>query len=112
PGRRLAELAPLMKRAHAIIGAAAPVLGIKGPNLKDLTESWTDRVSEPLGLLEENTRDPERAYGASLVALRQVLTEVAPAEEDRWGGLQQVLLLKAQYLWVCDKHANYPDYRP
>ena len=111
PGRRLAELAPLMKRAHSMIGAAAPAFGFKAPNLKDLAEEWTDKMSEPLGLLDETRGDPQRAYGTSLVALRQILTEAVPSEVDRWGGLRQVLLLKAQYLWVCEEHAEHPDYQ-
>jgi internalin A len=116
PGRRLAELVPLMKKAHAIIGAAAPIISamyplVKAPNFKDLADTWTDKVSGPLQLLRESVGDPERAYGVALVALRQILTEVAPHEIDRWGGLRQVLLLKSQYLWVCEEHARHPDYR-
>jgi hypothetical protein len=50
--------------------------------------------------------------GAALVALRQILTDYAPGEMDRWGGLRQVLLLKSQYLWVCAEHATHKDYQP
>jgi GTPase SAR1 family protein len=111
PGRRLAELAPLMKEAHKIIGATLPLAGVKAANLKDLAEGWVDRVSEPLGLLNESAEEPTRAYGVALVALRQILMECAPEEADRWGGLRQVLRLKSQYLWVCEEHAGHPDYQ-
>ncbi len=63
------------------------------------------------GLVEETGADPERVCGAALVALRQILMECAPEEEDRWGGLRQVLLLKSQYLWVCEEHSRHPDYQ-
>jgi hypothetical protein len=111
PGRRLAELAPLMKEAQKVLGPLAPLLG-KTPNMKDLAEGWTDRLSKPMELLEETGDDPRRAYGTALVALRQILTECAPGEVDCWGRLRQVLLLKSQYLWVCEEHAKHPDYQP
>jgi len=111
PGRRLAELAPLMKEVQKVLGVASPVIG-KTPNLKDLAEGWADKLSEPLELLPETGEDPQRACGAALVALRQILTECAPGEVDRWGGLRQVLLLKSQYLWVCEEHAMHSDYQP
>ncbi|WP_321473721.1 leucine-rich repeat domain-containing protein [uncultured Paludibaculum sp.] len=111
PGRRLAELAPLVREAHKILGLALPLIGRKAPNLKDVTEGWSDKLSKPLGMLDETGEETQRVYGTALVALRQILMECAAEEEDRWGGLRQVLLLKSQYLWVCEEHATHPDYQ-
>ncbi len=115
PGRNLAKLAPLMKRANTVLSVVAPMIalqypGFKVPNMKDLADFWTDKLSGPLGLIDE-TRDPRHAYGAPLVALRQILMEVAKNEEDRWGNLSQVLALKSQYLWVCEDHREHKDYQ-
>ena len=84
---------PLMKEVQKVLGVASPMIG-KTPNLKDLAEGWTDKLSKPLGLLPETGEDPQRACGAALAALRQAL------------------LLKSQYLWVCEEHAMHSDYQP
>jgi hypothetical protein len=84
---------PLMKEVQKVLGVASPVIG-KTPNLKDLAEGWTDKLSKPLGLLPETGEDPQRACGTALAALRQAL------------------LLKSQYLWMCEEHAMRSDYQP
>ncbi|MEJ6480771.1 COR domain-containing protein [Nostoc punctiforme UO1] len=73
-------------------------LAAKLPELKE---------SEDLELADKIARgedlDPERADGAALRALRQLLDEKDP--QQHWGGLKKVLTPEGHYLWLCEHHA-------
>ncbi|MBE8988171.1 COR domain-containing protein [Nostoc sp. LEGE 12450] len=73
-------------------------LAAKLPELKE---------SEDLELADKIARgedlDPERADGAALRALRQLLDEKDP--QQHWGGLKNVLTPEGHYLWLCEHHA-------
>ena len=65
------------------------------------------KESEDLELADKIARgedlDPERADGAALRALRQLLDEKDP--QQHWGGLKNVLTPEEHYLWLCEHHA-------
>lgn len=48
--------------------------------------------------------DMERAHGAALRAIRQLLDEVDPSQN--WGDLRKVLTPEGHYLWLCEHHAK------
>ncbi|PID58617.1 GTPase [candidate division KSB3 bacterium] len=61
--------------------------------------------SDPdLSDLPRAERSPERAAGAALRALRQLLEEKDP--QQHWGGLKKVLTPEGHYLWLCRHHAQ------
>jgi hypothetical protein len=65
------------------------------------------RGMELTDVLDETT-EPERAHGAALRAVRQLLDEKDP--QRNWGGLQKVLTPEGHYLWLCGWHAEeYAD---
>lgn len=45
----------------------------------------------------------ERVEGATLRQLRNLLDKLDP--QHKWGGLQKVLTMEGDYLWLCEKHA-------
>ncbi len=56
---------------------------------------------------ESGPDEGERAGGAGLRALRQLLDEKDP--NHQWGGLRRVLTPEHHYLWLCDYHAKEYD---
>ena len=55
-------------------------------------------------LLEGKGQDDERARGADLRWLRQLLDQKDPNHE--WGGLEKNLTPEGHYLWLCRAHAQ------
>jgi len=70
------------------------------PDLIDDRELDLVRKSEAVG----DHEDMERAHGAALRAIRQLLDEVDSGQN--WGNLRKVLTPEGHYLWLCEHHAK------
>jgi len=68
--------------------------------LTDLREPQEVMMAEAVGEMP----DPERAGGAALRAVRQLLDE--KDKSHHWGGLEKVLTPEGHYLWLCEHHAK------
>jgi len=109
PGRRLVELAPHLKKLAVLFKAAGllvarPAMVSMGALADAGAERWTGGEDETSGL--EESRWAKRADRLSLFTLRRLLQEIAPREQDCWGGLMKVLTKQFHYLWLCEKHAK------
>ncbi|MDZ8025099.1 MAG: COR domain-containing protein, partial [Nostoc sp. DedQUE11] len=127
PAKWLRVTAPYISRLFRVLKYAAPIVG---PFVGLLNEQEYEKVfkndleftkelaaklpelkeSEDLELAGKIARgedlDPERADGAALRSLRQLLEEKDP--QQHWGGLKKVLTPEGHYLWLCEHHAgNY-----
>ena len=124
PKEWLANAAPYISRLVSVMKYTAPVvgpwLGVAAPNFQDTFKSQLDLMQQLVEHLPspgamyrvwgpEFGRDDggERAVGAGLRALRQLLDEKDP--NHRWGGLRRVLTPEHHYLWLCDYHAKEYD---
>ena len=72
--------------------------------VKKLPEIEEGRAS---GLAKAIGDTEDRASGAALRALRQLLDEKDP--DKNWGGLRKVLTPEGHYLWLCEHHAKQYD---
>nr|MDZ8282883.1 COR domain-containing protein [Nostoc sp. ChiSLP01] len=127
PAKWLRVTAPYISRLFRVLKYAAPIVG---PFVGLVNEQEYEKVfkndleftkelaaklpelkeSEDLDLAGKIARgedlDPERADGAALRSLRQLLEEKDP--QQHWGGLKKVLTPEGHYLWLCEHHAgNY-----
>ncbi|WP_445636644.1 hypothetical protein NSTC745_01579 [Nostoc sp. DSM 114161] len=127
PAKWLRVTAPYISRLFRVLRYAAPIVG---PFVGLVNEQEYEKVfkndleftkelaaklpelkeSEDLELAGKIARgedlDPERADGAALRSLRQLLEEKDP--QQHWGGLKKVLTPEGHYLWLCEHHAgNY-----
>jgi hypothetical protein len=64
---------------------------------------WTDKVSPILERLGEH-REAIEAGGLGLHHLRDLLTQTAPDEVERWGGLLKTVTPQFHVLWLCEEH--------
>ncbi|WP_341526566.1 COR domain-containing protein [Nostoc sp. UHCC 0302] len=124
PAKWLRVTAPYISKLFRVLKFAAPIvgpwLGVVDPKeyetlfkndlelFKELAAKLPEmEASEDLELADKITRDgdldPERADGAALRALRQLLEEKDP--QQHWGGLKKVLTPEGHYLWLCEHHA-------
>ncbi|MFN6566356.1 COR domain-containing protein [Dendronalium sp. ChiSLP03b] len=124
PAKWLRATAPYIGRLFKVLRFAAPIigpwLGVVDPKeyealykndlelFKELTAKLPEiESSEDAEIADKITRgedlDPERADGAALRALRQLLEEKDP--QQNWGGLKKVLTPEGHYLWLCEHHA-------
>ncbi|MDZ8109997.1 MAG: COR domain-containing protein [Nostoc sp. DedQUE12a] len=125
PAKWLRDTAPHISRLFQFLRYAAPIVG---PFVGLLNEQEYEKIfkndleftkevlaklpelkeSEDLELAGKTARgedsDPERADGAALRALRQLLEETDP--QQHWGGLNRVLTPEGHYLWLCKHHAG------
>ncbi|MFN6470366.1 MAG: COR domain-containing protein, partial [Nostoc sp. SerVER01] len=127
PAKWLRVTAPYIGKLFRVLKYAAPIVG---PFVGLVNEQEYEKVfkndleftkelaaklpelkeSEDLDLADKIARgedlDPERADGAALRSLRQLLEEKDP--QQHWGGLKKVLTPEGHYLWLCEHHAgNY-----
>ncbi|GBE92899.1 COR domain-containing protein [Nostoc cycadae] len=124
PAKWLRATAPYIGKLFKVLRFAAPIigpwLGVVDPkeyeaiykNDLELFKELADKLPEiqdatDLELADKIARgedlDPERADGAALRALRQLLEEKDP--QQHWGGLKKVLTPEGHYLWLCEHHA-------
>nr|WP_242053573.1 COR domain-containing protein [Nostoc sp. FACHB-888] len=124
PAKWLRVTAPYIGNLFKVLKYAAPIigpwLGVVDPKeyetlfkndlelFKELAAKLPElKESEDLELADKIARgedlDPERADGAALRALRQLLEEEDP--QQHWGGLKNVLTPEGHYLWLCEHHA-------
>jgi len=124
PAKWLRATAPYIGKLFKVLRFAAPIigpwLGVVDPKeyeaiykndlelFKELAEKLPEiQDAEDLELADKIARgedlDPERADGAALRALRQLLEEKDP--QHHWGGLKKVLTPEGHYLWLCEHHA-------
>ena len=122
PANWIKATAPYLRKLVAVLKYTAPLAGpwaavawpVYHEMFKNDIKLMTKLVKKmpdleegrELGLAEEvgRTRDPDRASGAALRALRQLLDEEDPAQH--WGGLEKVLTPEGHYLWLCEYHAQ------
>ncbi|MEH2451367.1 leucine-rich repeat domain-containing protein, partial [Nostoc sp.] len=125
PAKWLRATAPYLGRLFRVLKYAAPIigpwLGVIDPKeyetlfkndlelFKEVAAKLPElKQSEDLELADKIARgedlDPERADGAALRALRQLLDEKDP--QQHWGGLKNVLTPEGHYLWLCEHHAS------
>ncbi|MEH2138221.1 COR domain-containing protein [Nostoc sp.] len=125
PAKWLRVTAPYIGNLFKVLKYAAPIigpwLGIVDPKeyetlfkndlelfkevaakLPELKESEDLELADKIAIGED--LDPERADGAALRALRQLLEEKDP--QQHWGGLKNVLTPEGHYLWLCEHHAS------
>ena len=105
----MVELAPHLKKLAVLFKAAGllvarPAMVSMGALADAGAERWTGGEDETSGL--EESRWAKRADRLSLFTLRRLLQEIAPREQDCWGGLMKVLTKQFHYLWLCEKHAK------
>lgn len=124
PAKWLRATAPYISRLFHVLKYAAPLIG---PFVSLVNEQEYEKIfkndleftkefaaklpeieaSEDLKLADKIARgedlDPERADGAALRALRQLLDEKDP--QQHWGGLKNTLTPEGHYLWLCEHHA-------
>ncbi|WP_413199540.1 COR domain-containing protein [Nostoc piscinale] len=124
PAKWLRATAPYIGKLFKVLRFAAPIigpwLGVVDPKeyeaiykndlelFKELAEKLPEiQDAADLELADKIARgedlDPERADGAALRALRQLLEEKDP--QQHWGGLKKVLTPEGHYLWLCEHHA-------
>ncbi|MGF2034754.1 MAG: COR domain-containing protein [Nostoc sp. CmiVER01] len=124
PAKWLRVTAPYIGNLFKVLKYAAPIigpwLGVVDPKeyetlfkndlelFKELAAKLPElKESEGLEVADKIARgedlDPERADGAALRALRQLLEEKDP--QQHWGGLKKVLTPEGHYLWLCEHHA-------
>jgi small GTP-binding protein len=122
PAKWLRVTAPYMRRLVGVLKYAAPLIGpwVGFLNEQDYEKLFKNDIelmkemaaklpdikdSEDLELASsgDDVADPERAEGAALRALRQLLEEKDP--QQHWGALKKVLTPEGHYLWLCDHHA-------
>jgi internalin A len=125
PAKWLRVTAPYIRNLFKVLRYAAPIigpwLGVVDPKeyetlfkndlelFKELAAKLPElKESEDLELVGKIAKgedlDPERADGAALRALRQLLEEKDP--QQHWGGLKKVLTPEGHYLWLCKHHAR------
>ena len=116
PARRLAELAPHVKKLANLFKVVGPFISDLHPAAKPAIESmkalaeigadtWSRTGAAALSGLEES-RHPGPADRHTLFALRRLLEEVAPVGANRCGDLYKVLTKQFHYLWLCEEHAR------
>jgi len=122
PAGWIKATAPYIRKLVAVLKYVAPLAGpwmaVAWPDyeklvkndlklmttlVKQLPDLKKDRELGLAGAVGE-TPDPERAAGAALRALRQLLDEKDPQHD--WGGLEKVLTPEGHYLWLCEHHAE------
>jgi len=122
PARWIKATAPYIRKLVAVLKYVAPLAGpwmaVAWPDyeklvksdlklmttlVKQLPDLKKDRELGLAGAVGE-TPDAERAAGAALRALRQLLDEKDP--QQHWGGLKKVLTPEGHYLWLCEHHAE------
>ncbi|MEH2052127.1 COR domain-containing protein [Nostoc sp.] len=124
PAKWLKVTAPYISKLFRVLRYTAPIVGpfISLLNEEDYEKFFKNdleftkelaaklpelKESEDLELADKIARgedlDPERADGAALRALRQLLDEKDP--QQHWGGLKNVLTPEGHYLWLCEHHA-------
>jgi small GTP-binding protein len=122
PAKWLRVTAPYIQRLVGVLKYAAPLIGpwVGFLNEQDYEKLFKNDIelmkemaaklpdikdSEDLELASSvgDVADPERAEGAALRALRQLLEE--KDSQQHWGGLKKVLTPEGHYLWLCEHHA-------
>ncbi|MEH2125888.1 COR domain-containing protein [Nostoc sp.] len=124
PAKWLRVTAPYIGNLFKVLKYAAPIIGpwlgvVDSKEYETLFKNDLElfkevaaklpelKESEDLELADKIARgedlDPERADGAALRALRQLLEEKDP--QQHWGGLKNVLTPEGHYLWLCEHHA-------
>jgi small GTP-binding protein len=124
PAKWLRVTAPYIGNLFKVLKYAAPIIGpwlgvVDSKEYETLFKNDLElfkelaaklpelKESEDLELADKIARgedlDPERANGAALRALRQLLEEKDP--QQHWGGLKKVLTPEGHYLWLCEHHA-------
>ncbi|MBE9036453.1 hypothetical protein [aff. Roholtiella sp. LEGE 12411] len=124
PAKWLRTTAPYISKLFRILKYAAPLIGpfVSLVNEQEYEKFFKNdleftkefaaklpeiEASEDLELADKITRgedlDPERADGAALRALRQLLDEKDP--QQYWGGLKNILTPEGHHLWLCEHHA-------
>lgn len=117
----LGAIAPYITKMAAILKYTAPLIGVTtgyasealekmfSADLK-LMESLIGKLptialeSDSLSLGNRYGDESfERVEGATLRQLRNLLDKLDP--QHKWGGLQKVLTMEGDYLWLCEKHA-------
>ena len=120
PANWIKATAPYIRKMVAVLKYAAPLAGpwvaVAWPAYSDMFKNDIKLMTElvkkmpdlkkarEVGLADAvgETLDPERAGGAALRALRQLLDEKDP--QQHWGGLKKVLTPEGHYLWLCEHH--------
>ncbi|MEH2170527.1 MAG: COR domain-containing protein, partial [Nostoc sp.] len=123
PAKWLRVTAPYIGNLFKVLKYAAPIIGpwlgvIDPKEYETLFKNDLELFKEVAAKLPELKQsedleladiargedlDPERADGAALRALRQLLEEKDP--QQHWGGLKKVLTPEGHYLWLCEHHA-------
>ncbi|MEH1972681.1 MAG: COR domain-containing protein [Nostoc sp.] len=124
PAKWLRVTAPYIGNLFKVLKYAAPIIGpwlgvVDSKEYETLFKNDLElfkelaaklpelKESEDLELADKIARgedlDPERADGAALRALHQLLEEKDP--QQHWGGLKKVLTPEGHYLWLCEHHA-------
>lgn len=124
PAEWFKALSPILRRLIPVLKFAVPLVGPWmswiDPKLYEqqfkadielmdalagsLGDLKPDRVDAELAEAVGEARDPERAEGSALRALRKLLDEKDP--QQHWGGLKKVLTPEGHYLWLCEHHAR------
>ena len=125
PAEWLAKTAPHISRLVSVMKYTAPILGpwlgVTAPGFQETFKSQLDLMQQLVEQLpsvedgaerrvrgaENGSDEGERAVGAGLRALRQLLDDKDPNRQ--WGGLRRVLTPEHHYLWLCDYHAKEYD---
>ncbi|MEH1868818.1 MAG: COR domain-containing protein [Nostoc sp.] len=124
PAEWLRATAPYIGKLFTVLKFAAPIIGpwlgvVDREDYEKLFKNNLELFKEVVAKLPEPKEskdleladkiaksedlDPERADGAALRALRQLLDEKDP--QQHWGGLKKVLTPEGHYLWLCEHHA-------
>ena len=121
PAEWLSKTAPYLRRLVFIHKFASPMiapgLGIATGAIEAAMKNQLDMMNQLVSRLPDSKDDSEhrllesieqkghgeRAKGADLRALRQLLDQKDP--DHRWGGLQEILTPEGHYLWLCQAHA-------
>ncbi len=123
PAKWLRVTAPYIRRLVGVLKYAAPLIGpwvgfLNEQDYEKLFKNDIELMKEMAAKLPDikdaegmelagtvgmgDVADPERAEGAALRALRQLLEEKDP--QQHWGGLKKVLTPEGHYLWLCEHH--------
>ena len=113
----LKTMSPYIVKLAKVIKYAAPLAGPAA--------AFAEQFKHQLKMMEELAEKPgddrdigaaemaegigkigrlERAEGAPLRALRELLDKVDPRHD--WGGLKKILTPEGHYLWLCEDHAK------
>lgn len=117
----LAAIAPYITKVAAILKYMAPLIsattGYASKALEEMFKADLKLMDALIGKLPAITLEEdamalgsrygdeslERVEGATLRMLRNLLDKLD--KERKWGGLQKVLTMEGDYLWLCEKHA-------